>query len=251
MSFDWLRRFNKYYAPLTIRYNSDKMLWKAHREINGHKIEFYYRPFSLDEFIMKEIFNDNAYKVKKEIYQNGKIIDLGAHIGLFSLLANCYAEEVISFEPDYRNIRLYRLNEAINGITEEELPKLSLLRYALDGSQSPTTSMYFYPNTGNNTCIPFPFNGKEVKEIPNADINSFLPCDVLKMDIEGSEYDVFKSIQNLNDIHKAFTIEIHYHVPNWKDKLNYMIQTLTSNGFKVEFVKKYSYNGHIYAERKL
>lgn len=245
MSFNLIRKFNKYYAPFTIRYNSDKILWKAHREINGHKIEFYYRPISLDEFIMKEIFEDNAYKIKKELYLNARVLDLGGHIGLYSLYAHCFTDDITSFEPDERNLKYFNLNLTQNKIIGD----ISIIPFVIDGTQAREAKLYLYPNTGNNTTIPFPFNGKETKMIPNLDINSYLPCDILKIDIEGAEYDVFKSIQRLDEIHKAITIEVHYHVPDWKNKLNYMVKELISNHFKIEYVNKFSYNGHIYAER--
>lgn len=238
-----LRTFNRIYAPLTIRFQSDKMLWKAHRKVNNKKLEFYYRPISLDSFIMKEIFDDNAYKVYKEDYENAKVLDIGAHIGLFSLLASCFTSDVIAFEPDIRNRILFDLNNKIPFVNSFCCP------FAIDGTQNPETKITFYRNSGNNSCIPYPHNGNIVKTVPNVDINIYLPCDIIKMDIEGAEYDVIDSIQNLSQVRKILTFEIHYHVPEWQSRLHNIIKRLTDNGFKVEWTKKYSYNGHIFARR--
>jgi FkbM family methyltransferase len=221
------------------------MLWKAHIKIGDKELQYYYRPFSLDTYIKKEIFYDNAYKVLKDVYENSRVLDVGSHIGLFALLASRFTDKIITFEPDERNRQIMLLNIAKNGLSEDILS----LPFAINGTQSPTTIMHFYNNTGNNTCIPYPFNCSKQVKVVNADINIYLPCDILKLDIEGSEYDVIDSIKDLSQIGKALTIEIHYHIPEWKSRLHNMIKKLTESRFKVEWVKKYSYNGHIYAER--
>ena len=244
MSFP-IRYFNRFYAPLTTRFNNDKLLWKAHREINGKKLQFFYRPISLDNFIMHEVFNDNLYKVYKTLYENAEVIDVGGHIGLYTLLSSIFTKQIKVFEPDERNLMLLELNLTYNNLQFD----ISRIASAIDGTQSPTTKLYLYGNTGNSTTIKFPFNSPKEITVMNSDINEFLPCDVLKLDIEGSEYNVLDSIQNLSQIRKAITFEVHYHVENYQKRLSDIVKRLTDNGFRIEYTSKTTYNGHIFALR--
>ncbi len=48
---------------------------------------------------------------------NGEvIIDAGAHVGLFSLIASVFAKKVISIEPHPINLSLLRINKLINNV---------------------------------------------------------------------------------------------------------------------------------------
>jgi FkbM family methyltransferase len=47
-------------------------------------------------------------------FKGKRVVDAGAHVGLFSLAASTFAKEVISLEPHPVNFKLLQLNLEIN-----------------------------------------------------------------------------------------------------------------------------------------
>jgi hypothetical protein len=59
-----------------------------------------------DESVYEEIFVDRDYRLLDEYFKKAKlIVDIGAHIGLFSLYASVMAPaaKIISYEPEESN----------------------------------------------------------------------------------------------------------------------------------------------------
>jgi FkbM family methyltransferase len=236
-----IRKFNRYYAKYSINLQYDGILKRTSVVVNGKEIFYYYRPFSFDSYIAKEIFELEYYK-PLTLEQDDGVIDIGSHIGLFTLYCDAFNAHVFGFEPEKTNHAISELNLDLNDSSSLMLNTAAEL---YSGKRE------FYPstNSGNGTVIPFNKNQKSIT-VPCSDIRTFLPCDILKIDAEGIEYDILEGI-DLNSIKKEIIIEFHYHVCDWEMRLRDISSNLRDLGFTLVFSKDFSYNGYRHWVRQL
>jgi len=78
------------------------------------------RPFSMDLAIFHEVWDHERYTAGPigEVARHGTVVDIGAHIGLFSLLASTalHATRIVSVEPDPLNFELLAENISANRV---------------------------------------------------------------------------------------------------------------------------------------
>jgi len=118
------------------------------------------------------------------------VIDIGAHIGFFSLYAAQRTKKrILSYEPMPRNYHRLVENIRINNIENIKPYKL-----AIADTKGVRT---FYPSEEHNGCHSLYNRGEKgrikVKTIRLKDIfkdNNITKCDFLKIDCEGAEYEI-------------------------------------------------------------
>src|SRR2546428_6993098 len=110
------------------------------------------RPYSMDLGIFHEIWDRERYTAGSisVVARHGTIVDIGAHIGLFSLFASkvLQANRIISVEPDSANFELLSKN-----ISANHVENASLVKAAIAG-ESGEKRIY---NTSSNTGGPSPY----------------------------------------------------------------------------------------------
>src|SRR5256712_9496993 len=110
------------------------------------------RPYSMDLGIFHEIWDHERYTAGSisVVARHGTIVDIGAHIGLFSLFALkvLQANRIISVEPDSANFELLFKN-----ISANHVENASLVKAAIAG-ESGEKRIY---NTSSNTGGHRPF----------------------------------------------------------------------------------------------
>lgn len=146
-----------------------------------------------DVSVFFEIFARDAYRLGQIPGRLGTVIDLGGNVGLFTLRAAGIAERVLCFEPMLENFERLSANTA--GLNHVERNNLAV--GANDGMLS-----IFFPATARGTGR---FSAQPQAEVHDAgrkiDVECIRldtlfarhkvdRCDLLKIDIEGSEYDV-------------------------------------------------------------
>jgi|GEM_PF-6580140 len=157
-------------------------------------------PRSNDEFTFSEVLGEiDQYHIEMVLSSLSKedtVIDLGAHIGLFSLAVSEKVGRVISLEPNQKNAKIFRENMEANKIEnifliEKAVSKKGGLRPFFINTEFPARhSLYLDPF--------FNWNGKLSKEgeIDTVSLEEIMQeygierVRVLKMDIEGAEYEV-------------------------------------------------------------
>lgn len=182
--------------------------------------------------IYNEIFIEEEYKYKNiDVEKDDIVMDLGANIGIFSLYAlSKKAKLIYAFEPIKEYVELYKKN----------LINCPVLIYESAISNKTGKSEIIF-NFQNNTILSniydehnWQLDGKKV-EINTISFNEFVndleKIDYLKVDIEGSEYDLFEniSIENLKKI-KKIGCEYHW---NHQNRLENIINKLKNNNFNV------------------
>lgn len=162
-----------------------------------------------DNFIYDEIFCRNLYAVKQEELKDRIVIDIGANVGMFSLLAmECGAKKIIAVEPEdnnheklLQNIKTFDSNNIIIPIHEAvttEDGKLSHITKGLAGLSKLTENE-------DDQIVTTVTLARLVQLYAQNETKL-----VLKVDCEGSEYPIMLNADtNLLKQFEHIYIEIH------------------------------------------
>lgn len=155
----------------------------------------------------------NAFKKNFKNHSGLKIIDAGSNIGLTSLYLSCFFDnsEFICIEPDNQNFEVMTFNLKNNKIKKLHSIKgglwfkSSYLKIIRDFRDQKEWSFRVTETSKETSLEAFSINSLIQKF-------DFDTIDILKIDIEGSEKEVFTNINSENSflkITKCIAIEIH------------------------------------------
>ncbi len=189
-----------------------------------------------DVSVCAEIFVHEEYRRARETIQNAQypVIDVGAHAGFFILYVRSLNPEVpiVALEPETLNCQQLLLHLKLN-----TLSRVTVVPAAL-GATTGSTDLYIASDHHNHSLK----SGygvsnavRRVKLYSFQDVRSLYGVDrvsLIKMDIEGGEYDALLSF-SAADFASVEAIIMEYH--NFA-RYHYTIieQKLRENGFSVE-----------------
>lgn len=212
---------------------------------NGYKIKgLKNTPLSvvMDETFILKIYTPKNMGIKNEDI----VIDIGAHVGDFSLFSVLNgAKEVYAYEPDPNTYALL-----VNNIKLNNIKNIIPINFAVTDKVG-RQKLYMNQNDGGNSIYDVSRNNNFIyvktttieQIIKNNKLNRI---DFLKIDCEGSEGLIFKNIK-LNTLRKINKISMEYH--NNVSVMNHteIIQKLRQAGFIVKIFKPSNNFGYIYA----
>ncbi|MEM3980068.1 MAG: FkbM family methyltransferase [Saccharolobus sp.] len=153
------------------------------------------------------------------------VVDAGAHVGLYSIKHASSVYKIVALEPIPFNYRLLCINIVLN-----RLSNVYPLRAALWNEEGEVI-MSLSKNSTTHSVISHECEGSiKVASITLKNlINMFGSIDLLKMDIEGAEYEVLSSCDCLSQVNSIIA-ELH---PNdlAEIKLKKLLQKLRNDGF--------------------
>lgn len=158
-------------------------------------------------------------------------IDVGAHVGLYSLVASSYAKKIIAVEPHPVNYRLLEINKMINNAETIETLNAAVVGQAdqhsvklCEGNHSGSSSiMETSPRCYQAPAI------KLSDIIENYTSNKIL----VKMDIEGAEFEVLKSMNREALKHiERIVMEVHLRY----GPIDAIVDKLRQAGFTVKYL---------------
>ena len=210
------------------------------RDISFQKkyISIKYRDDS-DTSVIDEFFVDHMYRSLDSIISNiqYQIIDVGAHIGVFSLYARTLNPNVkiIALEPHPDNIQLFEQNSSLN-----LLKNVHLLPYALSDSVETRIKLFISKNSHNHTTSSDHSTSSSSDHIQVRTISfdkliekeHIDTIGLLKMDIEGAEFDILKSF-DLSIFRSIQYMAVEYHETQKNKRVN-LENILREHGFSVE-----------------
>lgn len=158
-------------------------------------------------FVTKHYFRDFVPILKESI-----VVDVGAHIGCFSIMAAKNASRVLALEPELNNYHMLRKNIELN-----QLKNISVFNIAVTGS-SGYQDMVIYDDgsTGTHSLYYKRDTGIRVKQIQTISLEGIFQkeglfrIDFLKLDCEGAEYDIFRTM-NFETASKIMSIVMETH----------------------------------------
>lgn len=141
-----------------------------------------------------------------ETVEPGDVVyDIGSHLGIYGCLSAKKASKVYCFEPHPGNISALRANIELNNLGNVRVCECAL-------SDSETTYMMPGQDTRANASIS-ETGDVEVKVVKGAKLvenGSIEPPEVVKMDVEGHEYEALKGLGDvLQDSCRILYCEVH------------------------------------------
>jgi len=227
------KTFERKLSKFDIGWLQEKMLKHSYKgKILKHKYKNKYEIFFVDPkaFIhsINELFIDEIYKFRVK-NDAPYIIDCGANIGMSILYfkTNHPNSSILAFEPDENNYKLLS-----NNVKNWNFPNVEIFQKAI---------------CINNDSVSFNNLGELAGKIEFSQLENVNGCstkveakrlkdlldrkvDLLKIDIEGAEYEVIKDCEsNLENVERFF---IEYH-SNYDEifKLNEILNILVDNNF--------------------
>jgi len=210
----------------------------------------------VDRSIANEIFKFREYRASEEELKAAKmpVLDIGAHIGLFSLYVRALNPRVpiIAFEPERGNYE--RLDKIIN---DNQLENIRLEKYAL-GVESGIGQLVVSADSHNHRLF-MPgeiISGKKMQEIKKVSLsdycqkNKIKKVSLIKLDIEGGEFTLLKKWTK-TDFNLVDSIVLEYHDSNTLDHRE-LVEIIKQYGFGVQvFPSRFERTmGYIFAKRK-
>jgi len=198
-------------------------------------LKFIVRARTMDKSVLKEVWIKKIYdKFGIAVEKGDTVIDIGAHIGIFSVYAAHFSEtgKVYAFEPFIDNFKKLEEHKNLNN-------KENLFVYNLGVSnKEEVQTLYLSPdnNTGGHSLHLKNQSDRKV-EIRTIRLMDFCKkenierIDFLKLDCEGAEFEILQSDETILDRVSKIIMECHPFKDNTTDK---MINLLKRNGFNVQ-----------------
>jgi FkbM family methyltransferase len=221
---------------------------------NSIKGTFNHRPNPFDELFLREIWTDECYfRGGYDIKPNDTIIDIGGHIGLFSILAaKLGAKKVITFEPVKNSFDILVSNIKENNV--ESIVQPYNIAITADGREVNINTNFEDPNwnTGSARVLEEGKIGETKAQSKKLDTifrenNLYEPnvyCDFLKIDCEGAEYEILYGVPGEVFGHtKVISMEFHRSLQDGKMLSNF----LEHKGYNVKLSWSYGEVGILQA----
>lgn len=196
---------------------------------------FFKNDFETD-FLINEIFGEECYRFKAD-NTSPFIIDCGAHIGISVLyFKHIYpSSRITAFEPDRNSFDLLKKNIAFNNLIDVKLYNKAIadfegeaIMYGDFSRNSESVGNTIIANWGNRDG----FTTTNVFAVELSGIIQNTTVDYLKIDTEGTELAVLKSIEQYLIQVKNIYVEFHEYDNN-KYELQRTAEILQRNGFHI------------------
>ena len=207
------------------------------------------RTNSTDLMALTNVWMINEYNVDDyELKENDTVIDIGAHIGLFSLRVSsfCTKGKIFSYEPIKENFECLISNLKLNQL-EHILP--SNLAVSSDSSK---LDIFLNDDESGHSIFSKKNKKISVKSISLKEIfdkNDIMTCKLLKLDCEGSEYSIIDALP-LEYFKRIDNIVIEYHLADSKPEYSKkLINKIKNAGFSVKIKPHYNDMGFLIARK--
>ena len=171
------------------------------------KMNLVIRPFSSDPFNMSWSLEPKVTRRFLQLVRPGVVvIDVGANVGWYSLLALSRQATVAAVEPDPENLAVLTRTSTLNRNRFRVLP------YAI-GTHDGCASLFLDRHTGQHSLNYFPHRRRIV--VRQRSLSSVISelhlssVDLVKLDTEGNEFDILYSSVPLLYKVKSWIVEVH------------------------------------------
>jgi len=191
-----------------------------------------------DEIVIREIFQENVYRVIRSDVADGVVFDFGANIGAFSVYAaSLGAARVIAVEPEPENYQGLRLNAR----TYIQIHSHEFALWDSEGVQR------LFPSHGGTRITPDGPIVVATKTLERLFVDEHIErCRVLKMDVESAEYPIFR-VTPSEILARIDYITMEFHSTD-ATTFGGLISKL-SQTHAVQTLGSYERGGYIYARR--
>ena len=239
--------FKNWYIYPKIYFKLTKKEYAIFETKFGQKIKI--RVNSTDLMALTHVWMIEEYAKKNfDIKSSDTVIDVGAHIGLFTLYASqsCKIGNIYSYEPVKENFEILKENMNINN-----LKNVKIFNLAVSNSNSTITLFMNNDESGHSMFSESSENiiVKSTSLMKIFDDNKIKECNFLKLDCEGAEYEIIEKLPSTY-FEMIEKIIIEYHMADSHPELLEKLQNkLSANNFKFETKMLFSDIGFLYATK--
>lgn len=181
-------------------------------ELRG--LRFFQRPGTSDIKAISEVVERRTYKKRGlKFYKGERWIDLGANVGAFSVWAAAQGCSVQAFEPDPDSFTLLEKNIAINRLA------IKARRAAVVVGQGGERSFFTNDAKGNvwRNSLLKQWRGGRTIQVPTVAVESVFDGSHVKMDIEGSEFEILEQadLSKIGDLVFEWSFDIDPSIPRF------------------------------------
>lgn len=206
----------------------------------------------IDSHMTFTCVNEHQYEPRGfEIRAGDTVVDIGAHIGSFALLASAQGARMIACEPSPENFKMLSEN-----ILRNHTENITTLQQCVAGASGTRKLFLDTQNAARNGL----YGAGHFVSVPAITLTELFrqhdvtQCDFLKIDCEGAEYEIMESTppETLARIQK---IAMEYHLPPYfglnrnQHKISNISQKLEHAGFSVDIVPENKLRGLLFAQR--
>lgn len=172
------------------------------------------RPSDVSKWILAD--GDNTYRLEYPLNKNSTVIDLGGAVGAWSMpIYNLYKPNIYIFEPT--NL-FTELQNRFDGF-----PKVHLLNFA---AANEDVELVLGVMDGEASV----FHEDNLVKVQGKNFGAFLESlqastiDLLKMNVEGAEYDILEGIISRNQLDKFVNIQCQFHmIENYNERYEKLV----------------------------
>ena len=240
--------FKNWYLYLLIFLKISKSEFKIFETNSGFKMKI--RVKSTDLMQLTTIWVVKEYDVPGfEIKNNDTIIDVGGHIGLFTLFCKQYAKngKIFCYEPFFENFKILEDNIKMNDLDHVFSNNMAVSK--TDGD----IPIYISNDESGHSILQKNSSSIQVKSISLKKIfddNNIQRCNLLKLDCEGSEYEIIESLPE-HYFEKIDRVIIEYHfAKKYPELYSKLVKKLESVSFSIKIKKMDENMGMVFAFKK-
>jgi FkbM family methyltransferase len=225
---DVLKQSNNYYSTQVIN------LKVLNKDINYHR---WLHPWQGNWEVTSLFTNTILNNLSKIIKPGSTVIDIGAQTGNMSVAYSLFANKVISFEPNPATFDVLEKNSQLNkniipynyAVSDEEGPlQFHYSDYGFCNGGFATRTEFGVGVTGHNVPIDvWAINLEKFLTTENINDNISL----IKIDAEGHDKDILKTLSSILNKHKPVLITEIYNGLN-QNEITDLINTIHSLGYK-------------------
>ena len=239
--------FKNWYIYLQVYFKLTKKEYVIFETRSGLKIKIRVNStdlMALTHVWMIQEYYDNGFSINNDDI----IIDVGAHIGLFALLASqfCKNGKIFCYEPIKENYELLIENIEINKIKNVFPNNLAVTK------ETSRAKIFLNDDQSGHSMFVQNDNFVEVnsKSLPDIFVdNRINECNFLKLDCEGAEYEIIESLSS-DLFTKISKTVIEYHMADTKPELlKQLINKLKQFSFSVHTRPLFIDIGFLFAKR--
>lgn len=196
-----------------------------------------------------EVLMDGVYD-RFPIQATDTVVDIGAHIGSFSIKAasNCIDGKVFAFEPFPATYSVLAKNLSSRS-------NVTCIQKCIAGTRGEQQLFVSDANPAENSLTRQTDKSVAVQSITLKDVLETLEInsiDLLKVDCEGAEFDIiYNSRDELQSV-KKIVMEVHepalFNIEG-AGSINDLCRFIGNCGFSVEFKRENRFQGYIFAEK--
>lgn len=231
---NWNDIFNENSVRLAKKYNPAwlQQYNSKHRKVSP--VEYLNYMKNDNSIVFNEVIENNAYKADDNLL-NKNILDVGANIGCYSLLASYYgAKKVVAVEPVADTFNFLVKNIAASGF--KNITPVKKIVWSTDNAEQRISS-----NSLHNGVNGLYAQGEKWETIKTITLNTLLKefddnNIILKLDCEGSEYDILLNASQ-EDMNRISYIHLEIHTQAHPQYKGYQIiaDKLRSFGYHQEY----------------